>query len=158
MDFEAVIAQDPAVFNQAQIDHAPLAPLSSGVVNIHYDDQKDHLSDVPGILQAKDNSGGNYQHFRCNFYPTYETDAQAVPVCEVVARAKRLNVMPDTVELVWFDGPDLDHVGSTEYGNEAFALFLALRGAGADTSSLCQRQGEVNVLTRRFAHGSGFAK
>jgi hypothetical protein len=72
-----------------------------------------------------------------------------------VARAKRLNVFPDTVELVFFDGPDLQHVGPSEYGNEAFALYLALLGAGANTSALCNRQPETLVQTRRFARGLG---
>jgi hypothetical protein len=96
-----------------------------------------------------------YQNVRCNFYPTYETDTQAVPVCEVVARAKRINVFPDTVELVFFDGPDLQHVGSSEYGNEAFALYLALLGAKANPNILCARPEELAVRTRRFARGVG---
>lgn len=113
------------------------------------------IGDVPLILWSTTRDGGSFNHVRCNFYPTYETDATPVPVCEIVVRAKRINVMPDQVELVWFDGPDLDHIGTSEYGNEAFALFLALRGANSSTSVLCNRTEEINVLTRRFAHGFG---
>lgn len=84
-----------------------------------------------------------------------------MPTCEVVVRAKRLNVLPNAVELVWFDGPDLAHIGSDEYGNEAFSAYLALLGAHQDTSLLCGST--TNLLTAngqaavpyspRFAHG-----
>lgn len=134
-----------------------------------------------------------FQNVRCNFWPTYQTDHQCfpcisesgmccpngppVPVCEVVARAKRVNVLPDKVELVWFDGPDLTKIGSAafapEYNNEALAIYLLLLAADANFSSsscstsfgppvlptqqLCQRQEEFNPFSRVFAHASGSA-
>jgi hypothetical protein len=106
----------------------------------------------------------SFANVRCNFYPAYEagtinrpdggSPAYAVPTCEIVARAKRLNVFPDKVELVWFDAPDLAHVGPDEYSNEAFAIYLALTKFGSG-GTLCARQPEVSFGTSiGFAHGS----
>lgn len=111
---------------------------------------------------------------RCNFWPSYESDypctfggpfpncpnGPPVPVCEVVARAKRLNVLPDKVELVWFDGPDLSLIrGNTfqpEFNNEALALYVLLTATNG-THQLCQRQEEFSPFSRVFAHATGSA-
>jgi hypothetical protein len=107
-------------------------------------------SQIQGILsQTRPNNANEYQNVRCNFYPTYEiptvpgtridmpaTKTFAQPTCEVVARAKRINVFPDKVQLVWFDGTDVAHAGTDEYTSEPFALYLALNYAGKG-SQLC---------------------
>ena len=121
------------------------------------------ISNIAALFDARRTSANNvYENVRCNYHPTYVSDG--TPVCEVVVHAKRLDVTPSTVELVWFDGSDLAHIGSEEYGNEAFATYLALLAAPkGDTSKLC---GSLqNLFTannefpgpsfERFAHGSG---
>ena len=98
--------------------------------------------------------GGLYNNIRCNFYPTYETDKTPVPVCEVVARAKRLTVLPDIAELVWSDGSSLQNVNADEYAqgtaNPAFALYLLLLGGQQDTSLLCASQGQQQQMNGLF--------
>ena len=113
-----------------------------------------------------------YKYVRCNFYPTYETDASPVPVCEFVVHAKRMNVLPGTAELVWFDGQNLapisssnPGVDSSEYSNEAFATYLLLLVGGQDTGKLCQSTAQqaaasdgtfaLAPLAHHFAHGAG---
>jgi hypothetical protein len=104
---------------------------------------------------------GRFDNIRCNFYPTYVQGNPNVlggrpkPVCEVVARAKRLNVFPDALELVWFDAPTLQSVGRDEYGNEAFALYLLAKGQGAE-GKLCSRRPALDLRHRPFAHASEF--
>jgi hypothetical protein len=128
-------------------------------------------ADIGGLFQET-RSGSKpalYKYVRCNFYPTYESDSSPVPVCEVAVHAKRLNVLPDKVELVWFDGPNLAPISSgnpgvstAEYSNEAFAAYLALLGTGADTSQLCASTGQQGVsfplapMPHHFAHGQAF--
>jgi hypothetical protein len=63
------------------------------------------------------------ENWQCTNYPTPPDACRGVgPLprgrCEYIVRAKRLNVTPDTVELVWFDDV-------TEYDNPTFALFVA---------------------------------
>ncbi len=61
--------------------------------------------------------------------------------CEITVPAKRINVNPDTIELVWFDTPD-------EFTNPAFAAFAAFFGTSVTIGNidfnafreLCARQ------------------
>ncbi len=113
-----------------------------------------------------------FHNWRCNFHPRYESPTSSIavksldpvtnaapfglggttivtgpPVCELIVRVKRLNVFPDSVEAVFFDGtsttaPDL----SDAAGNEALAVFTglsALVGPGAASSAMCGRQPET---------------
>jgi hypothetical protein len=65
--------------------------------------------------------------------------------CEFVARAKRLNVYPDRLELVWFDGK--------ETSNPAYALWVAAHAAEDDAGvkELCSVKVPDDVKTRSYA-------
>lgn len=56
------------------------------------------------------------------------------PVCRLQLRAKRVNVYPDAVELVWWNGDE------RPTDSAAFAVEKALEATGADTSQLCTPQ------------------
>jgi hypothetical protein len=98
---------------------------------------------------------------RCNFNPSYVQSNPAVfggkprPVCEFVVRAKRINVMPDQVELVWFDGPSLSPVPQSELSNEALSVYLLALGQGK-AGSLCTRApaSGTALAIHPFAHVS----
>lgn len=126
------------------------------------------ITDTRTIGQLQENLTGldanhtdRFRNVRCNFYPDYVSSdpnkygGKAVPVCEFVVRAKRLNVLPDILELVWFDAPTLDKVGTDEFTNEAFSVFLLAKVQGS-TSRLCGRTSKSLAFTRTFAHVSLF--
>jgi hypothetical protein len=83
--------------------------------------------------------------------------------CAFTIPAKRLNVYPDSVELVWFDGKEVD--------NPAYALYVAAhRSTGTNPSNeaptfdqakvdeLCSYTPSVGVSSREFAMSNqGFA-
>jgi hypothetical protein len=82
-------------------------------------------------------SGRVFKNFRCN--PAWPDGTPVDPdpsqgVCEVVARAKRVNAYPNALELVFFDD-------EREVTAEGYALFLVLGGdAGAIRgNALCNR-------------------
>ncbi len=100
-------------------------------------------------------------NLRCNFHPNYEVDPK--PTCEIAVRAKRINVYPDTVELVWFDAPSLTEVGRDAFGNEAFSVFLLSRAAGpsipgdvgGSAATLCSRQpNHLSTSNRTFVNAT----
>ena len=66
--------------------------------------------------------------------------------CEYVVRAKRLNVYPDAVELVWFDDKELD--------NSTYALWVAAQdpGGSGSTASLCTWQEATAFATFPDGH------
>lgn len=71
------------------------------------------------------------ENWRCQNHPDPPDACRAIGPrnhgrCEFMLRAKRLNVTPDAVELVWFDNMD-------EYDNPALALFVASLAAPAKT-------------------------
>lgn len=116
--------------------------------------------DVPGLRDQLigDDGNGNFRNVRCNFHPKYVAPDQSVyggrpqPVCEFVVRAKRLNVFPDSLELVWFDAPARDAVPSSEY-DEAFAVYLLASSQGK-ASTLCTTSPFFSPKERPFAHVS----
>ena len=66
-------------------------------------------------------------NIRCNFYPQYEektiplpftTTNVAKPVAEFITRAQRINVFPDSLEVVFVDGSDFDHLSPTLFGTD----------------------------------------
>ncbi len=95
-------------------------------------------------------SGSIYKNFRCN--PAWPDGTAVDPsdpsqgVCEVVARAKRINSYPNSLELVFFDD-------EREVTAEAYALFLFLGGdlGAARGNDLCKRTpvSSLNSLTPR---------
>jgi hypothetical protein len=100
---------------------------------------------------------------RCNFHPSYvipDANGNVQPVCEVIARAKRINVFPDQVEVVFFDGPSFNPFAlRSEFTNPALGLFFALRSRATSSnpnpeSALCGRNPAAGTQTRRFAHGA----
>jgi hypothetical protein len=58
-----------------------------------------------------------YDNFRCNAY-TDDDSHQNVSRCEYVIPVKRINVLPDEVELVFLDG-------DREVSNPAYGIYLA---------------------------------
>ena len=112
------------------------------------------------------NDSTRFHNFRCNFHPRYEGGSfdykdpvtgnkmtVGHPTCEVIVRAERLNVFPDKVEAVFFDGPDLNNVPSYEFHNEAFALFLALRNFSPNAvTQMCSRGAETNSGSDLVVH------
>jgi hypothetical protein len=68
-------------------------------------------------------AAGLDQNWRCVAHPTPADVCRGVVAgsagrCEYVLRAKRINVNPDTVDLVWFDDDD-------DFDNPAYAAFVA---------------------------------
>ncbi len=122
------------------------------------------------------NGDPNYYHnVRCNFYPKYELPGAVynqskdpltgkliqtgAPVCEVIIRAKRLNVFPDSVEAVFFDGPNFQSVPPDEFLNEAFGIYLALSSLSPNIApnavqQLCGRTPASTQSVRGFAHAT----
>jgi hypothetical protein len=125
-------------------------------------------------------------NLRCNFYPRYEektlplpltTTNVAKPVAEFITRAQRINVFPDSLEVVFVDGSDFDHLSPTLFGtgdstcsnatgaSEPVATFMVgwalahglLLGASADSTvlnSLCSRTTETSTAptVSKFSH------
>jgi hypothetical protein len=99
-------------------------------------------------------SNGVYTNWSCvldsNVPPFCPPDGACPPPpdpgsrhCEYAVRAKRLNVFPDEVELVWFDGKELD--------NPTYALYAALHSPMAPAGSLDQLcPARTPVTTRAF--------
>lgn len=150
----------------------------------------------PLTLSSGEVDSTKLHNWRCNFYPRYEAPTPAIsvtsidpltsgapfnagakqittgpPVCELIVRIKRLNVFPDTVEAVFFDGSSLTTLDPGEStGNEAFAVFTGLGalpgGAGAaGIAQMCKRKPEqpgsslqcgsdgiCDQFSRSFAH------
>lgn len=76
-----------------------------------------------------DGKGPYWSYWRCVPRPPGSTPANQ---CEFTVPAKRLNVYPDGLELVWFDGKELN--------NAAYALYVASFANGAPkgaTQKLC---------------------
>jgi hypothetical protein len=127
---------------------------------------------LTGVHPAPDASGRSiFNGLRCNLKPSYIQ--KSVPVCEVMALASRVNVFPDTVELVFFDAdpatvPNLNNFSantdvSLYSDNPGFGLFVALNGAaisGGSTGpgSLCSVHAPADVAfgfpaySRRYVH------
>jgi hypothetical protein len=78
------------------------------------------------------NDHGVLTQWSCHAPEPVLEDTAASPVCKFFVPAKRLNVYPDSLELVWFD--------DKETSNPAYALYVAthspLAGSGA-TDKLC---------------------
>ncbi|MEJ7731094.1 MAG: hypothetical protein WKG00_18000 [Polyangiaceae bacterium] len=99
------------------------------------------------------NDGGN-AHWRCvRTTPGADAcDSNPPPAeheCRFVTRAKRLNVYPDAVELVWFDGKELD--------NPAYALWVAAHNPATDENArneLCAWHPEDTWYRRSFTRRS----
>ncbi len=101
-------------------------------------------------------------NIRCNFHPSYVLASNGAPptaVCEVVARAKRLNVFPDQAELVFFDGQSFDHASLfAELQNPALGIYFALRFQATASNphpetDLCGRLPSA-LSIRHFAHAA----
>lgn len=156
---------------------APLRiAIASGTNNYPGNPDPKVLADT--VFEPLNGDATKYHNVRCNFHPRYEQGSipsidpfttalpfginqKAIttgpPVCEVAVRAKRLNVFPDKVEAVFFDGPDPQHVPSYEFHNEAFALYLGLQAySPGSVAQMCNRTPETNSGTnvdlRPFAH------
>jgi hypothetical protein len=78
------------------------------------------------------NTGKPYRNYRCS-----TPQGQSAGQCTYVLRAARMNVLPDAIELVWFDE-------GNEYQNPAFAAFVAsfagLPGTQNQWQKLCSRK------------------
>ncbi|MCC6526400.1 MAG: hypothetical protein IT373_27380, partial [Polyangiaceae bacterium] len=84
-------------------------------------------NEVTQLIAAEAKNAGN-DNWRCVPYDGGAT-AEAHR-CEYVVRAKRVNVYPDAVELVWFDGKELD--------NPTYALWVAAHAPGQPPSALSE--------------------
>jgi hypothetical protein len=74
------------------------------------------------IITANGVSTQVYDHIRCNSNP----NGGAPYRCEYEFPVKRLNILPDQVELVLFD--DAGGPGGKEIGNRAYGVYLAVLG------------------------------
>lgn len=169
---------DPPSWHDASFCSFPAAALG-GAVSSAASTYPGMTANGPSILSSAvveplDGDATKLHNFRCNFHPRYEAGTFASidplttghpfnvgeksimtgpPVCEVIVRLKRVNVFPDTVEAVFFDGPSLQQVDPSDFANEAFGLFLGL-GAFAPSaqSSMCARTAETTLMERPCAH------
>ncbi len=114
---------------------------------------------VQNLVGKRTDDPSKFKNIRCNFQPNYVTPdpnlfgGRPPPVCEFVVRAKRLNVLPDSVELIWFDAAAIDKIPASEFPVEGLSVFLLTLKAGG---ALCTRRPYMftNGRARRFAHVS----
>jgi hypothetical protein len=129
--------------------------LGASAIGITDPQQLQQLSNA--LVGPNPNDSTKLSNIRCNFHPSYVigSDGTHTPVCEVVARAKRINILPDQIELIWFDNPSLNQVASGELSNEAYSLFLVLKSQNQQ-GQLCQRTPNLQSggTRRAFAHDS----
>ncbi len=116
-----------------------------------------------------------FHNLRCNFYPQYEEKTVAIPftvnfvakpVAELIVRAQRINVFPNSIEAVFVDGPDFDHIspslfgpanspcavtGSVGVANEPTAVFVLLWSLAHGDLPTPPNAGGLNALCSRTA-------
>lgn len=182
---------DPAAWHNKDYCQFSAAALS-GLVRAGATGYADMTANGPAdlgntIIEDMPGDPSKFHNIRCNFHPRYESGTNVstdpmttgnpfganqkhittgAPVCELIVRVKRLNVMPDAVEAVFFDGSDLAHAESNQFGNfaspvssdigvgnEAFAAFLGVKTvAPSAITQLCNRGPAMGAVTRPFAH------
>jgi hypothetical protein len=77
---------------------------------------------------------------------TRPVDPSAESVCKMFLPASRVNVYPDELELVWFDGRDVK--------NPSYALYVALLGLDQDQQLCSQQQqdkSKIDFIQREWA-------